>query len=108
VIFILICQAFDGMSVTFIGALRGAGDTLWPGIVQSVLAYGMGLGGAAVMAYSMPEWGIQGVWAAASIYIIVLGLVMWGRFLRGKWRNMTVVEPAPVTLPVEPANLPPV
>jgi len=107
VIFILICQAFDALNVTFIGALRGAGDTLWPGIVQSVLAYGMGLGGAAVMAYRMPEWGIQGVWAAASLYIIVLGLVMWGRFLRGKWRTMTLVEETPVTVPVEPANLPP-
>jgi Na+-driven multidrug efflux pump len=107
VIFILICQAFDAMNVTFIGALRGAGDTLWPGIVQTVLAYGLGLGGAAAVAYSMPEWGMQGVWAAASIYIIILGLVMWGRFLRGKWRTMTVVEESPVTVPVEPANLPP-
>jgi hypothetical protein len=32
---------------------------------------------------------------------------MWGRFLRGKWRRMTVLEPAPVTVPVEPSSLPP-
>jgi MATE family multidrug resistance protein len=107
VIFILICQAFDALSVTFIGALRGAGDTLWPGIVQTVLSYGLGLGASALVAYEMPEWGIQGPWTAASVYISLLGLVMWGRFLRGKWRTMTVVEPAPVTVPVEPANLPP-
>jgi MATE family multidrug resistance protein len=107
VIFILVCQAFDALNVTFIGALRGAGDTLWPGIVQTVLGYGVGLTASALVAYKMPEWGIQGPWTAASIYISVLGLVMWGRFLRGKWRTMTVIEPAPAAVPVEPMSLPP-
>jgi len=107
VIFILICQAFDALNVTFIGALRGAGDTLWPGIVQTALGYGLGLGASALVAYERPEWGMLGPWAAASAYVMLLGLVMWVRFLRGKWRTMTVVEPAPMTVPVEPANLPP-
>jgi MATE family multidrug resistance protein len=108
VIFILICQAFDALGITFIGALRGAGDTLWPGIVQTVISYGLGLSASAVVAYKMPEWGIQGPWSAASIYIIILGLVMWGRFLRGRWQSITIVKPAPVTVPVEPSTLPPV
>jgi MATE family multidrug resistance protein len=107
VIFILLCQAFDALNVIFIGALRGAGDTLWPGIVQTVLAYGLGLGASVLVAERMPQWGINGPWAAASAYIILLGLVMWGRFLRGRWRGMTVLEPAPVTVPVEPSSLPP-
>ena len=107
VIFILLCQAFDGLNVIFIGALRGAGDTLWPGIVQTALAYGLGLGASALVAREMPQWGILGPWAAASSYIVILGLVMWSRFLRGKWRSMTVLEPAPVTVPVEPSSLPP-
>jgi MATE family multidrug resistance protein len=105
-IFILLCQAFDALNVVFIGALRGAGDTLWPGAVQIGLAYGVGLGASAVVAHVRPEWGSFGPWSAASIYIAVLGLVMWGRFLRGKWRTMTVVE-APVPQVQEPAFLPP-
>jgi MATE family multidrug resistance protein len=107
VIFILLCQAFDALNVIFIGALRGAGDTLWPGMVQTALAYGLGLGASALVAYEAPQWGMQGPWATASGYIVLLGLVMWGRFLGGKWRRITVVEPAPVTVPVEPASLPP-
>jgi MATE family multidrug resistance protein len=94
-IFILLCQAFDALNVIFVGALRGAGDTLWPGIVQLVLAYGLGLGGAMGVVRWWPESGVYGPWAAVSVYIAVLGAVMWIRFLRGKWRTMTVVEPAP-------------
>ncbi|HET6442067.1 MAG TPA: MATE family efflux transporter, partial [Phycisphaerae bacterium] len=107
VIFILICQAFDALSVIFIGALRGAGDTLWPGAMQLALAYGVGLGGASLIAYLKPQWGIFGPWSAASGYVIVLGLVMWGRFLSGRWKRMTVV-PAPAAVPEEVAGLPPV
>jgi MATE family multidrug resistance protein len=107
VIFILICQAFDALSVIFIGALRGAGDTLWPGAMQLALAYGVGLSGASLVAHLAPEWGIFGPWSAASGYVIVLGLVMWGRFLSGRWKRMTVV-PAPAAVPEEAAGLPPV
>jgi hypothetical protein len=38
---------------------------------------------------------------------MVLGLVMWGRFLSGRWKRMTVV-PAPAAVPEEAAGLPPV
>jgi MATE family multidrug resistance protein len=93
-IFILLCQAFDALNVIFIGALRGAGDTLWPGIVQLTLAYGVGLGGSAVVTALRPGWGVFGPWAVASVYIAILGLVMWKRFLGGRWRAMGVVHPA--------------
>ena len=106
-IFILLCQAFDALNVIFIGALRGAGDTLWPGAVQIGLAYGLGLGGSALVARLAPQWGSFGPWATASAYIAVLGMVMWGRFLGGRWRTMTVVE-TPVPQLQEPAPLPPV
>ena len=107
VIFILICQAFDALNVIFIGALRGAGDTFWPGVVQVALAYGVGLTGSALIAHFAPQWGILGPWTAASAYIIVLGLVMWGRFLSGRWRRMAVVA-VPAAVPEEAAGLPPV
>jgi MATE family multidrug resistance protein len=106
-IFILLCQAFDALNVVFIGALRGAGDTLWPSVVQIALAYGFGLGASVLVAYLWPGWGSFGPWSTASIYIAVLGLVMWGRFLRGRWRTMTVVE-RPMPRLQEPALLPPV
>jgi len=91
-IFILLCQAFDALNVVFIGALRGAGDTLWPWIVQVGLAYGLGLGGSALVARLAPGWGVAGPWAAASMYIALLGLVMWARFLGGRWKTLRVTE----------------
>ncbi len=107
-IFLLICQACDALSVIFIGALRGAGDTLWPGAVQLTLAYGLGLGGSILAAHLFPEWGSLGVWSVASGYIILLGLLMWGRFLGGKWRSMAVVEtPAVPIVTSEAGVLPP-
>jgi multidrug resistance protein, MATE family len=92
-IFILICQAFDALNVIFIGALRGAGDTLWPSLVQLVLAYGLGIGGSAAVAHWRPEWGVNGPWIMGSAYIAILGLVMWLRFLGGRWKTMAVVQP---------------
>jgi len=106
-IFILLCQAFDALNVIFIGALRGAGDTFWPGVIQIGLEYGLGLGASALVVRLAPQWGSFGPWATASAYIIVLGMVMWLRFLGGRWRTMTVVE-APVTQVREPTLLPPV
>jgi len=106
-IFLLLSQAFDAMNVTFIGALRGAGDTFWPGVIQLVLAYGLGLGGAAFVAWARPEWGIAGPWAAVTCYITVLGCVMWGRFLRGRWRTLRLVEPKVAPLVDDAAGLPP-
>ena len=106
-IFLLISQVFDAMNVTFIGALRGAGDTLWPGIAQLVLAYGLGLGGAAGVAWARPEWGIAGPWLAVTCYIAVLGCVMWGRFLRGRWRTLRLVESKAAPLVEDAAGLPP-
>jgi MATE family multidrug resistance protein len=97
-IFILLCQAFDALNVIFISGLRGAGDTLWPSLVQLGLGYGLGLGGSLAVAKLFPEWGVYGPWSVASTYIALLGLVMWIRFLRGKWKTMAVVGPGPATV----------
>ncbi len=107
-IFIVICQAFDAMAITFSGALRGAGDILWPSVVQITTAYVLGVGGSWLVAYLKPEWGSLGPWGAVSAYIVVLGIVMWGRFASGRWRLMRVVEVPTVPVPDEPPEtLPP-
>jgi len=106
-IFIVICQAFDAMSIAFAGALRGAGDTVWPSVVQLLMAYGLGLGGSSLIAYLRPEWGILGPWGMVSVYIMILGCVIGGRFVSGKWRKMAVVETPPAPMVDELTDLPP-
>ena len=44
------------------------------------------------MIHFWPQIGSIGPWAAASGYIIVLGLLLFVRFLGGKWKTMEVIR----------------
>ncbi len=85
-------QVFDALGILMIGALRGAGDTLWPGVVNTVLSWGLvvGLGFAIVKVF--PQWGAVGPWGAAAVFIITLGLAVLWRFIKGPWRSMVMVD----------------
>lgn len=87
-------QLFDAIGITMVGALRGAGDTRWPGVVTVVLSWAciIGLGWALLSAF--PEWGSIGPWVGAAVYIIVFALVMLRRFAAGRWREIRLVERA--------------
>lgn len=87
-----IFQLFDGLGITIIGILRGAGDTKWPGVLTVVLSWGILAGGGHLAATLRPEWGSLGPWSAAAAYIIVLGLCLGWRFARGKWRAIALVK----------------
>ena len=105
-VFLVLVQAFDALAITFAGALRGAGDILWPSIVQLLMAYGLGVGGSWLVAALKPEWGSLGPWGTVAAYIVVLGCVMSARFASGRWRSMRVVEVPPVPMMDEPAEVP--
>jgi len=85
-------QVFDALGILLVGALRGAGDTVWPGIVNTVLSWSciVGLGFAVVGVF--PQWGAVGPWLAAAVFIIVLGVAMLWRFIKGPWRTMVMVD----------------
>jgi MATE family multidrug resistance protein len=88
-----IFQAFDALGVVYSGALRGAGDTVWPGIVTIVLSWALIVGLGYAFVRLVPSIESIGPWTAAAVYIIVLGLTMWRRFESGKWRSIRLVEP---------------
>jgi len=104
---VLICaavfQCFDAVGIVFVGALRGAGDTFWPMVITFVLAWTMVIGGGAAMIRWMPELGSIGPWIAASVYVIVLGVVMAWRFESGAWRRIDLLGPRPPAGITEPA-----
>lgn len=85
-------QVFDAVGITMVGALRGAGDTLWPGIVTMILAWGLIVGGGKALAAWMPEWGALGPWVGAAAYIIAFALSMAWRWRSGAWRKMKLVD----------------
>ena len=84
-------QLFDAMGITLIGALRGAGDTVWPGVVTIVLAWTCIIGGGMALVEFAPGLGSVGPWAAAGLYIVLLGLFLVVRFAGGKWKSMRVL-----------------
>ena len=88
-------QVFDAVGIIYTGALRGAGDTLWPGLVTIALAWGCIVGLGWWLAASEPQWGALGPWIGASAYIAALGVALAWRFERGGWRAIRLLEPAP-------------
>ena len=48
--------------------------------------------------------GLYFAWTAASLYVLLLGLLMRRRFRAGHWRSMRVVEPAPPDLETQAAR----
>jgi MATE family multidrug resistance protein len=104
-------QLFDAMAITVSGALRGAGDTVWPGVVTIVASWVCLIGIGRLMIAIAPQLGALGPWIGASAYIIVLGILFTGRFLGGKWKQIDLIRkgpPPPGTLtgPGEPLSAP--
>ncbi|MBL7106824.1 MAG: MATE family efflux transporter [Phycisphaerae bacterium] len=102
---ILICaalfQIFDAATVTFVGALRGAGDTLWLAVISAIGSFVvLGIAGA-VMVIFFPQLGSLGPWIAATINIVFLGIANFYRFKSNRWMRIDLFKRRPVGLPVE-------
>ena len=93
--FVAIYSIFDMMNLIHAAGLRGAGDTVYPMVLTFVLAW---------IAMLVPAWvgcvvlgaGAYFAWTMASLYVLLLGLLMRRRFRAGHWKAMRVIEPAPV------------
>ncbi len=99
-------QVFDAIAIVMSAALRGAGDTVWPGLVTVGLSWGcLVLGGHAMIAL-VPHWGSVGPWIGAAAFIIILGVVLLVRFVIGNWREIDVVGHAEAGVPIGGAPAP--
>lgn len=82
---------FDSLQIIFIGAIKGAGDTffvLMNTLIVSPLLVTVGWVGAKYFGGKLFWW-----WAVMTGWIFLLGVVYSARFLQGKWRTMSVIEP---------------
>jgi len=91
---LLICaavfQIFDAVLITYNGALRGAGDTLWLGYITTIGAVLiLGLGGGIIVA-CFPQWGAIGPWVAYTLHIIFVGLANRWRFRSNHWHKIDI------------------
>jgi len=87
-----IFQVFDALGISLIGVLRGAGDTVWPGVLTIVLSWTCIIGLGYTIAVTAPQLGVVGPWIAAAVYIVLLGLGLLWRFSRGQWRKFNVLD----------------
>lgn len=96
-------QLFDALAILLSGALRGAGDTVWPGIATLVLSWTFIVGGGLAMITVTPSLGPIGPWVGATAFLVTLGLAMLMRFTSGRWRGLRLVrESSPTPGPDEP------
>ena len=87
-------QFFDGIAMSLSGALRGAGDTVWPGVVTIILSWSVIVGGGWALVFLAPGLESLGPWIAAAAYIILLAIAILIRFLHGRWREIKLLEKA--------------
>jgi MATE family multidrug resistance protein len=92
-VFCAIFQLFDAVGITYINALRGAGDTRWPGIVQAIQGWVIMVGCGYLIAKRWPELGSKGPWFFATMYVIAISVTFYVRWRRGKWRSLDVIGP---------------
>ena len=85
-------QVFDAVGIVFASALRGAGDTFWPGVLTVVLSWTLIVGGGWALVRYAPGLGALGPWIGASAYIVALGVLLGLRWRRGAWRSIRVLE----------------
>jgi len=90
-ILVAVFQTVDAFGIVYTGALRGAGDTVWPGIVTAIYSWVFIVGGGWVAVHYFPEVGSIGPWIAAATYVIMIGFAMAIRFERGGWRSIDLL-----------------
>ncbi len=105
---VAIFQVFDAMAITYMNALRGAGDTRGPAILMGVCCIGIFFGGSALVARFAPGLGISGPWAVCTVFITVVGLVLLWRFQAGRWQHIKLFDDQePASKPAEEVGVAP-
>ena len=82
-------QLFDAVQIVAGGALRGAGDTRWPFLVQTGLAWLLRLPLAWLFAVTLGG-GVVGAWYAEFVFICALAAALMWRFRAGVWKAMEI------------------
>ncbi len=90
-IVVALFQTADALGIVYTGALRGAGDTVFPGIVTAIYSWVFIVGGGWIAITFFPQTGSVGPWIAAATYIVLISVTMAIRFERGSWRSIDLI-----------------
>lgn len=89
--FVAFYSIFDMVNIVCAGGLKGAGDTRFPMTATVVISWVVMLA---------PTWwfcvrggrGVYVAWVFATLYVVVLGVVMFVRYRKGAWQSLRVIE----------------
>ena len=92
---LLLCalfQVFDAIGIIYCFALRGAGDNFVPAFMMAVLAGIILVGGGFATTCWLSSWQSFGPWTAATVYIILLGVVLMAWWRLGWWERIELIH----------------
>jgi len=89
--FVSLYAFFDAMIVVFSNAVRGAGDTRFPMLVMGGTSWLLMLGPVWV-ATSLGKNSLAFSWSMCTTAVVICGVTMMARFLRGRWKTLRVIE----------------
>ena len=92
--FVAVYSIFDTMNIVFTSAIKGAGDTRFVMLVTVLLSFFV-LIIPTYLVIVVFKYGLMVSWLLATIYVIVIGLSFYLRFIGGKWKTMRVIEQTP-------------
>jgi MATE family multidrug resistance protein len=82
-------QLFDALSIITQGALRGAGDTRWPFLVETALGWGFFVPVAYLLGVVLGG-GLTAAWAGGLVYIALTAALLVRRFQSGAWERIAI------------------
>lgn len=85
-------QVFDAMGITFVSALRGAGDTRFPALLMGLTCWVVFIGGGVTVTRVLPGLGLSGPWAMCALYVVIVGAALAWRWRGGRWRRIRLFE----------------
>jgi len=94
--FVALYCFFDALQITFVGALKGAGDTRFILVAASAVsaaALVIGKTAAAFFDWRANGTALVGWWWVMTGWSFALGVIYLVRFQLGRWKTMRVIEP---------------
>jgi MATE family multidrug resistance protein len=82
-------QLFDAIQIVAGGALRGAGDTRWPFLTQTLLAWLLRLPLVWLFAFAL-EGGVVGAWYGEFGFVLALAAALGWRLRSGAWQTVRI------------------
>jgi len=100
-IMVAIYSVFDALGIAFSAGLKGAGDTrfvMWTAVIAGWTLFVPPV----YLTVSVFHGGLILAWVWATLYIVILGLVYFWRFRKGKWKTIDMIGEDRETPPVQP------